>query len=287
MEPRFGRSFSDVRVHTDAESQRRAHRLDARAYTIGSDIVFARGEHRPGSRAGRRLLAHELAHVVQQRHATPQLQRQATGAGAAAPAGGGTPYYFTGCDDRTQMPIMERTILQSHRMVQQAQTVLLNFALAGIQAGSGSRYTTSVNYAQLRDLLLREFGATTPAQVREVRWRFYMMELKMRAGLDIECHNDPDRNPVAEAEMPGRRAWFGPRFFDTFDDELQSRPRVFIHELAHTIGIDHDMPGLRFDPDGSVSEGATFAHHADAYAMLAYRLYTGNLTRRMVRDSDI
>jgi hypothetical protein len=64
MEPRFGHDFSRVRVHSeDANS---AAALNARAYTLGSDIVFGAGEYAPQTRQGRSLLAHELAHVVQQ-----------------------------------------------------------------------------------------------------------------------------------------------------------------------------------------------------------------------------
>jgi Domain of unknown function (DUF4157) len=66
MEPRFGRSFADVRVHTDADAAASATALNARAYVLGSDIAFAPGECRPYVRDGQRLLAHELAHFCQQ-----------------------------------------------------------------------------------------------------------------------------------------------------------------------------------------------------------------------------
>jgi hypothetical protein len=66
-EPRFGHDFSQVRVHTDAPAAESARALGARAYTVGRDIVFGGGEYAPHSAAGQRLLAHELAHVVQQR----------------------------------------------------------------------------------------------------------------------------------------------------------------------------------------------------------------------------
>jgi hypothetical protein len=65
MERRFSYDFSHVRVHTDQAATSSAHWLGARAYTIGSDIVFGAEGYRPDHSAGRRLLAHELAHVVQ------------------------------------------------------------------------------------------------------------------------------------------------------------------------------------------------------------------------------
>lgn len=66
MEPRFGRDFSGVRVHTDAAAATSAAAVHARAYTVGSNIAFATGAYSPGTAAGRRLLAHELVHTVQQ-----------------------------------------------------------------------------------------------------------------------------------------------------------------------------------------------------------------------------
>lgn len=65
-ESRFGHDFSQVRVHTGARAERSAKELGARAYTVGRDVVFGAGEFEPATRGGGLLLAHELAHVVQQ-----------------------------------------------------------------------------------------------------------------------------------------------------------------------------------------------------------------------------
>jgi hypothetical protein len=66
MEPRLGHDFSRVRVHTDAKAAESARAVNARAYTVGRQIVMGAGQYAPGTTAGRGLLAHELAHVVQQ-----------------------------------------------------------------------------------------------------------------------------------------------------------------------------------------------------------------------------
>jgi hypothetical protein len=66
FEPRFGHDFGDVRLHTDPAADGLAHALDASAFTVGSHIAFRGGQFLPESNAGRRLLAHELSHVVQQ-----------------------------------------------------------------------------------------------------------------------------------------------------------------------------------------------------------------------------
>lgn len=70
FEPRFGRDFGHVRVHADARAAQSALSLNARAYTIGSDIVFGAGQFAPATQGGRRLLAHELTHTIQQRSST-------------------------------------------------------------------------------------------------------------------------------------------------------------------------------------------------------------------------
>ena len=80
--PRFGRDFSAVRVHTDPLAAESAQAVDAFAYTVGRDIVFAPGQYAPGSASGRRLIAHELSHVVQQEGQGTALQRKDTAADA-------------------------------------------------------------------------------------------------------------------------------------------------------------------------------------------------------------
>jgi Domain of unknown function (DUF4157) len=66
MEARFGYDFSNVRVHDDARASETAAEIDAAAFTVGEDVVFGIGRYDPSSPVGRQLLAHELAHVVQQ-----------------------------------------------------------------------------------------------------------------------------------------------------------------------------------------------------------------------------
>ncbi|HEY5175994.1 MAG TPA: DUF4157 domain-containing protein [Terriglobales bacterium] len=75
MESRFGHDFSSVRVHADAAAAASASSLNARAYTAGRDIAFASAEYAPGTAEGGRLLAHELAHVVQQSGGGAVVQR--------------------------------------------------------------------------------------------------------------------------------------------------------------------------------------------------------------------
>ena len=80
FETRFGADFSQVRVHADSQAAEASRAVKARAFTLGHHIVFNKGEYQPASNVGRYLLAHELAHTLQQRHsrAGPQIQRTIT-----------------------------------------------------------------------------------------------------------------------------------------------------------------------------------------------------------------
>jgi hypothetical protein len=69
LEPSFGQALGDVRVHTGDGAAALARAVSARAFTVGNDIFFASGEYRPGSRDGDALIAHEVAHTIQQQGA--------------------------------------------------------------------------------------------------------------------------------------------------------------------------------------------------------------------------
>lgn len=95
FEPRFGHDFSHVRIHADSQAADAARALNARAYTLGSNIVFGSGQYAPATDEGKRLLAHELTHVVQQSGSTrvrlglspvtsPLIQRELVATGDTA-----------------------------------------------------------------------------------------------------------------------------------------------------------------------------------------------------------
>jgi hypothetical protein len=107
FEPRFGHDFSHVRVHTDENAETSAWTLNAHAYTVGNDIVFGRGRFDPTAMEGRRLLAHELTHVVQQSvgHAPRAVAREPADAEPDSPkvapqAAPKPPKCHTGCAQR-------------------------------------------------------------------------------------------------------------------------------------------------------------------------------------------
>ena len=77
MEHRFGHDFSRVRVHSGGEAEQSARDVNAKAYTVGHDMVFGTGQYAPGTPQGARLLAHELTHSVQQGTGAPTTIQRA------------------------------------------------------------------------------------------------------------------------------------------------------------------------------------------------------------------
>ena len=104
MEPRFGRDFRQVRVHTDLRAAASAKSVNALAYTLGRQIVFNTGQYTPERESGRKLLAHELTHVVQQWGAAPR-RSGGSGGGASGPT-----QRFSGASMVQRRPVTEDRI---------------------------------------------------------------------------------------------------------------------------------------------------------------------------------
>ncbi len=79
FESRFGYDFTKVRIHSDSHAARLAQSVNARAFTLGQDIVFGSGEYSTETGNGTQLLAHELVHVMQQQASPAVIQRQPRG----------------------------------------------------------------------------------------------------------------------------------------------------------------------------------------------------------------
>lgn len=102
FEPRFGVDFSDVRIHTGRKAARAAESVQARAFTLGSNVVFGRGQFAPGTSYGRRLIGHELTHVLQQKESPnknsfPHIQR----------------LKIRNCDSHPQLPVQDPSVVRS------------------------------------------------------------------------------------------------------------------------------------------------------------------------------
>jgi hypothetical protein len=262
MESRFGRDFSRVRVHTDSAAGGAAAALDARAFTVGQHIHFGAGEYDPRSQPGMRLLAHELAHTVQQSRVGPGTPQRATAMSgvdngqleheadrAADHVLSGQDVHVTDavasgspqCNGKKNAPPAPRKIVppvapdkNQKRMIDDARraaairTQIATFKASGITGLEG--YLDAKRLAQIK------FSWPDPnmEQVGQILSR-------MGGGLitvDVKVAGPGDPECAFAGYVRGHRPpiILCPRFFaDPADNE--GRIRTMVHEMAHVVGI--------------------------------------------------
>lgn len=136
FEPRFRHNFSRVRVHTDAKSAESARAVNALAYTVGWDVVFGGGQYSPQGGSGRHLLAHELAHVVQQTgDAGLRNQQGGQPVGHTSPGTGASPSESHDRPTASPTPVQHHStgLRLSRQNARQATNVLSRGAVASVQ----------------------------------------------------------------------------------------------------------------------------------------------------------
>lgn len=238
MEGRFGHDFGQVRIHADAVAAVSARAVQAHAYTVGNDIVFDSGRYSPSTTEGRRLLAHELAHVVQQGAGHPlYLQRDVNGQAPPRVVPPVTP-------NRTQ-----QTMIDEARRAAAIRTQQALFRASGIEGDQALRDAMALarikfdwpnpNMEQISDVLRGMGGGVLTAEV------------KVAGTGDPECGSRAGyvrgyRPPIVLC----------PTFFAS-GTTPESRIRTMVHEMAHlqrigTTGasesyypvFDCDSPGM-------------------------------------------
>jgi hypothetical protein len=182
FEPAFGRDFGDVRIHTGAQAGRAAGTAAARAFTFGTDVVFGVGEYAPDTRGGRRLLAHELAHVTQQTGSvsrqSPVIQRQAAPAPsepAAAEPQVATPGLIVEDDATTFGPGQMRKT----EFLTELRTAVCNAAESAM-AGSG-RTTRDCPYLER---WFGYYGSRSPQHVERAIHKYLQQSLSVGSARD-------------------------------------------------------------------------------------------------------
>ncbi len=229
MEQRFGHDFSRVRVHSGAGAEQSARDVSAHAYTAGHNIVFGAGRFAPGTHEGRRLIAHELTHVVQQSglrpaHGQPRLQRQPEGAQEAKAE---KKPKFVGCEDAQQL-LLKDGMAHAHMLASEAVKVLdTGLTSVGVTAaltthfGNVSDKTKAViveRYKHIRDNLV---GKTyTCAATRKTK-------RTGQTSVDL----------CGEASCPGTTV----TVFPTFGSKGCPAGQTLLHESAHSAGACADV----------------------------------------------
>lgn len=233
---RLGTSLAGVRVHDGPSADRAARSVGARAFALGDDLVFARGEYQPETSAGRRLLAHELAHVVQHR-ADDTLRRT----GDACPSD-----WETTVDDDADRGL---------EMIDVAREKL-------------GRYD-GTNPSEVHDALDRHFGATSSAFAGWIRLNLGIVRLLApMAGYNCE---DAESSGMCERPTLAWVAWCvplmnvrvcAPQYFARSDN---GRATTLIHEWVHKYGCNFDL-GYEHEEGYGDSSTARQLINADPWA---------------------
>jgi hypothetical protein len=256
MEPRFGADFGPVRVHAGPAAAGQAARFSARAYTVGEHVVFGAGQYQPGSDTGRRLLAHELAHVVQQRSSNSgradAVMRKSS---------------FKSCPG-TQPAQLDAAVVIAQGALSRAASVV-----AGAYGRPG--HVTAAN----RQLLLDHFHTTSKGDMRDILGTYVSIQGAFRKGLSFECESTCPT--TATSQVCGyayNHQWFGGSgpihiCFDTAGCDFATTPApnqtaLVIHEAAHRhAGIDDKA--YRWEPAYSTLSSKQAKDNADSYAWFA------------------
>lgn len=214
FEPRFARDLGDVRVHTDAAAAASARRLNALAYTVGRDVVFSAGTYAPETRRGRHLLAHELAHVMQQTHPDGECRRMIQRAVTVDDCDAGQESVIRDSHDRAMA------------MVQNAIDKL-------------DRYD-GTDPPEVHDALARHFHGTSTVLASWISMNFSLLK-SMSDSPQYECES---------VQVGTRRGWsmwcmpfsdieLYPNWFA--DTDIDMRARTMIHEWVHRYGCNFDL----------------------------------------------
>jgi len=249
LEPRFGQDFSGVRVHTGAKAAESAAAVQARAYTVGSDIVFGGKE----SASDLPILAHELTHVVQQSGASPALQRLA---------------YCTDFLEQTRRPGVRENTVRDSLAADAAPFGTVETELF-IPAGSfdpwrtipGPRRDPSVTHPQIIDPIIRKIGQSQGdgradiglldgetlevIEVKEATWNM---------GLEAESQLSNYLSKAEDSPDVVNELW---RARDHPADEITSvtampMTRLSLEPNPRAIGIGGQLVSLRWCRDGII-----------------------------------
>jgi len=183
FEARFGRSLADVSIHIDHPAEISAQMLHADAFALGHEIYFGAGKYAPQTTKGRRLIAHELAHTLQQQNNGPTIMRQ-----EMQPETGAAPGPYDGCPD-PQSILKVRT--QAAGTVRQAIALLDERNVQSATSLLAAHFHLDLSRPESR------------ADLGLIRGQFARMSSALDSGIRIFCRSAPRFSPEAPpASMP-------------------------------------------------------------------------------------
>lgn len=256
MEPRFAVDFGAVRIHAGEAAAAQAAKYSAHAYTVGEDVVFGAGQYQPNSGSGRRLLAHELAHVVQQRSGGPGM------AGAVMRKSS-----FKSCTG-TQPNQIDTAVGTAKTALSQAARVV---------AGAYGRPAALT--AANRQLLMDHFHTASKDDMRDILGTYISIERAFEKGLSFRCESTCPTTPTSQVcGYAYNHQWFGgsgpihicfhSAGCDFSTTAAPNQTALVIHEAAHRhAGIDDKA--YRWEAGYSTLSPKQAKDNADSYAWFA------------------
>jgi hypothetical protein len=260
MEPHFGHDFSQVRVHTDARAAESARAVNALAYTVGRDVVFGTGQFMPETMTGKRLLAHELTHVVQQgtnysHHVQHKLdigspndsseheaEQNAYLVATSEPlTSTAQPAVLARAQDTTAVTVTAPTgpnvcNVDQHQKIFPAVTQAQSWLdQTFTKLGSYIADPKAKANKGVGDALNRHFRSADVAVAQHVLRRVSSIKNKINSqNLVTECHDNKDTIcPKAGAYVLGNLLVFCPSFFEGSDNLWHAK--MIVHEMAHAL----------------------------------------------------
>ncbi len=221
MESRFGHDFSQVRVHSSTTAGQSAQEMGAQAYTVGNDVVFAPDHFEPTSSHGRRLIAHELAHVVQQ----SASQARTLAASDIYPASPRVPGAQSGLR-------VQRFTEPGHKLIGDEAFGIELMKLAGVEMTFGDAVALGDYFGSIEDvrkLATKEgIGRNSRGVVRYVLWvkiRKHKKESKLGEWYDENASFQAEQ--ISRSQDSKNISHFpNPRTGDTALDPLQKNQRI-------------------------------------------------------------
>lgn len=285
MEARFGASFERVRIHEGPDAWQAAEAVDAKAFTVGDDIVFGRQPYDPVSDQGRRLLAHELAHTLQQTGNAPAILRQAL---PGLPANKDSPK-TEACPpvERGEMQEAAKAQLRLVERIPQQEWLIYGFPIGGTEisrAESGGFISDIV-----RSLMQGHFVYMTgqdPLEVVGFSDCFAGPQvdnhvIRQRRAAEF-CAGVKDHYASTPKTYPDLIRSCGPAPADQYvgsnatrEDRAQNRS-ILIRRVAVTVQFQEGNETFPYDPKFGPSEANCASYSSDLARDILGRVYTNN-----------